>query len=64
MNKEKVFPECCRGKDCPKFYSYDLSVDDMVYGCTKLGIAYNYGDDWLGVGKIINPPCPLKKEQP
>ena len=48
-----IFPIDCR--DCKYFYSYDLSIDDLVFGCKFMDIEVDACD----VDFVPLPKCPI-----
>lgn len=53
-----VFPKDCNIQ-CGHLYVYDLSVDDLVYACDKLGVEVDACD----MDFVLMPLCPLTEEQ-
>jgi hypothetical protein len=51
----KMFPDNCSPK-CPYFSCYDLSIDDLVYCCSKLGMKVDVGFN------VFKTKCPIDKE--
>ena len=56
--KARVFPKDCP-EDCKYLRSWDLSIDDLTYVCTKLNIQIDGCDSW---GQFC-PSCPLAEEE-